>query len=46
MLPQKDTKPSKVHKPELADIFRCYSKYYLETRSPSIEQLKVMQQSG
>jgi len=44
MLPQKDTKPSNDHKPEVADIFRLYSEDYLKTHSLSFEQNKVMQQ--
>ena len=43
MLPQKDTKPSNDHKPEVADIFRIYSEDYLETRSLSFEQQQVIQ---
>jgi len=44
MLPQKDTKSSNDHKPEVADVFRLYSEDYLETHSLSFEQNKVMQQ--
>jgi len=44
MLSQKDAGLSKIHNPEVADIFRRYREKYLEIRTPSREQMKVVQQ--
>jgi len=44
MLSQKDAGLSTIHNPEVADIFRRYTEEYLEIRTPSREQMKVVQQ--
>ncbi len=44
MLSQKDAGLSNIHNLEVADIFRRYREKYLEIRTPSSEQAKVLQQ--